>query len=321
MLKKFIRVILLAFLVLLAAHRGAPALENKSSQALTHYIMALLYDDADELSSAVKEYEEVLRLDNDNPLAHLNFAVTLIKKNEINRARDELNLASKFDPEATEPHALLALLNLNEGKFDLAAQEYETALKNASKLNPKNIDVYKSLGALYLRQNNIKKAEDTYRLISELAPQDPEVHFYLGAVYNELKNNALLEKELKKAIALKPDYAEALNFLGYVYVENNKNLFEAENLIKRALKIEPENGAYLDSLGWLYYKRGKIKEAQETLERAASFISDPVVFDHLGDVFLKLKDISNARINWQESLKLNPKQENVGKKIESLKNK
>ena len=143
----------------------------------------------------------------------------------------------------------------------------------------------------------------------------------MGAVYNELKNNALLEKELKKAIALKPDYAEALNFLGYVYVENNKNLFEAENLIKRALKIEPENGAYLDSLGWLYYKRGKIKEAQETLERAASFISDPVVFDHLGDVFLKLKDISNARINWQESLKLNPKQENVGKKIESLKNK
>jgi Tfp pilus assembly protein PilF len=304
-----------------AAYGGVPALEKKSSLALTHYIMALLYDDSGELDLAVKEYEEVLRLDNENPLVHLNFAVTLVRKNEVGRARDELNYSSKLDPEATEPHAVLALLNLAEGKLDLAVQEYEITLKNASNLNPKNIDIYKSLGALYLRQNNIKKAEDTYRLISELAPQDPEVHFYLGVVYSELKNNVLLEKELKKAISLNPDYAEALNFLGYVYVENNKNLKEAEGLIRRALKVEPDNGAYLDSLGWFYYKRGRIKEAKETLEKAAALIYDPVIFDHLGDVFFKMKDINNARINWQESLKLNPKQENVEKKISALRNK
>lgn len=319
--KKLVRVILLVFLIIFAAYGNARALEKKSSLALTHYIMALLYDDSGELGLAVKEYEEALRLDNENPLVHLNFAVTLIRKNEINRARDELNYSSKLDPEATEPHAMLALLNLTEGKLDLAAQEYEITLKNASNLNPKNIDIYKSLGALYLRQNNIKKAEDTYRLISELAPQDPEVHFYLGVVYSELKNNVLLEKELKKAISLNPDYAEALNFLGYVYVENNKNLHEAEGLIRRALKAEPDNGAYIDSLGWFYYKKGRIKEARETLEKAVSFISDPVIFDHLGDVFFKMKDFDNARVNWQESLRLDAKQENVEKKIKALKSK
>lgn len=319
--KKIVRVILLAFLVIFAAQGSVLALERKSSLVLTHYIMALLYDDAGELNLAVKEYEEALKLDNENPLVHLNFAVTLIKKNEVKRAREELNYASKLDPEATEPHAVLALLNLTEGKFDLAAEEYEITLKNASNLNPKNIDIYKSLGALYLRQNNIKKAEDIYRLISELAPEDPEVHFYLGAVYSELKNNVLLEKELRKAISLKPDYAEALNFLGYVYVENNNNLKEAENLIRRALKVEPDNGAYLDSLGWFYYKRGKTKEAKEALERAASLVLDPVIFDHLGDVLFKMKDFSGARINWQESLKLNPKQESLEKKIRALKDK
>lgn len=317
----FVRVILLAFLIISAFQGSAVALEKKPSLALTHYIMALLYDDSGELDLAVKEYEETLKLDNENPLVHLNLAVTLIRKNEVNRAREELNYASKLNPEATEPHAVLALLNLTEGKLDLAAQEYEIALKNAANLNPKNIDIYKSLGALYLRQNNIKKAEDTYRLISELAPQDPEVHFYLGVVYGELKNSVLLEKELKRAISLKPDYAEALNFLGYVYVENNKNLKEAESLILRALKVDPDNGAYLDSLGWLYYKRGRTKEAKETLERAVSLVSDAVIFDHLGDVFFKLNDINNARVNWQESLKLNSKQENVEKKIRALKNK
>jgi len=304
-----------------ATKGGAPALEKKSSLALTHYIMALLYDDSGELSLAVKEYEEALKFDSENPLVHLNLAVTLIRKNEVHRAREELGYASKLSPEAIEPHAVLALLNLTEGKLDLAAQEYELTLKNASNLNPKNIDIYKSLGALYLRQDNIKKAEDTYRTISELAPQDPEVHFYLGIIYSELKNSVLLEKELKKAISLNPDYAEALNFLGYVYVENNKNLREAENLIRRALKIDPDNGAYLDSLGWLYYKRGRIKEAREILVRASSLVLDAVIFDHLGDVFLKMKDFSSARLNWQESLKLNPEQENVEKKIRALKNK
>jgi Tfp pilus assembly protein PilF len=314
-------VIFLAFMILSFAKGSAPASENKSSLALTHYIMALLYDNSGELGLAVKEYEGALKLDNENPLVHLNFAVTLIRRNEVNRAREELNYASKLDPKATEPHVVLALLNLTEGKLDLAAQEYEITLKNASNLNPKNIDIYKSLGALYLRQNNIKKAEDTYRLISELAPQDPDVHFYLGVIYSELNNNVLLEKELKKAIFLKPDYAEALNFLGYVYVENNKNFKDAESLIRRALKIEPDNGAYLDSLGWLYYKRGRIVEAKEALEKAASLVSDAVIFDHLGDVFFKMRDTNSARVNWQESLRLDSKQENVEKKIRALKDK
>jgi len=283
--------------------------------------MALLYDGKGELNLAVREYEEALKLDDENPLVHLNLAVTLIKNNEVSRAREELDYASKLSPQATEPHAILALLNLTEGKLDLAAQEYEITLKNASNLNPKNIDIYKSLGALYLRQNNIKKAEDTYRLISELAPQDPEVHLYLGLVYSELKNDLLLEKELKKAISLNPDYSEALNFLGYHYVENNKNLKEAERLIRRALKIEPDNGAYLDSLGWLYFKRGKIKEAKEILSKASLLLSDAVIFDHLGDVFFKMKDFKNARINWQESLNLDPGQENVKKKIRLLEDK
>jgi Tfp pilus assembly protein PilF len=314
-------VIFSALLIIFVLQGSAFALERKSSLALTHYIMALLYDDSGELDLAVKEYEQVLKLDNENSLAHLNFAVTLIKKNEVNRAREELNYASKLSPEATGPHAVLALLNLTEGKLDLAAQEYEITLKKASNLNPKNIDIYKSLGALYLRQNNIKKAEDTYRLISDLAPQDPEVHFYLGVVYSELKNSVLLEKELKKAISLNPDYAEALNFLGYVYVENNKNFKEAESLILKALKIDPDNGAYLDSLGWLYYKRGRVKEAKEILEKAASLVSDAVIFDHLGDAFFKMKDFDSARINWQESLKLNPQQKDIDKKISALKNK
>ncbi len=314
----FIRFLLIACLIILVVNEEAPALDKKLSLAMSHYIMALLYDNSGEVGLAVREYEKALKFDRDNPLIHLNLAITLIRDNEIKRARGELDYSIKLDPEAAEPYVVSALLNISEGKLNLAAKEYERALKNASKLNPENIEIYKSLGVLYLRQNDFKKAEETYHIVSGLAPFDPEVHFYLGVAYSELKKNSLLESELKKAISLRPDYAEALNFLGYVYVENNKNLKEAERLIKKALELEPDNGAYLDSLGWLYYKRGKFQAAKQALEKASYLISDPVVFNHLGDLFIKLKDKRSARLNWEESLKLDPTQRDVSDKINKL---
>lgn len=280
--------------------------------------MAVMYEDLGDIDRAIQEYKKALKADNKSSVIHLNLAASLIKKNDIPRAIEELNLIVSFDPEAIEPHAILAILYSSQNKPDLATAEYEKALKCASKLEPKNIDIYKSLGAIYLQQKKIKAALDTYRLILNLSPNDAGAHFYLGSIYNELKNNKKAEIELKRAIELKPDYHEALNFLGYLYVEENKNLDQAEAMIKKALEMEPNNGAYIDSLGWFYFKKGKFKEAIKELEKAISLLEDPVIFDHLGDAYLKINDLEKAKLNWQDSLKLDAKQDKVKKKLEKL---
>jgi tetratricopeptide (TPR) repeat protein len=174
------------------------------------------------------------------------------------------------------------------------------------------------LGAIYLQQKKFKDAENTYHLILELSPEDHEAHFYLGGIYNELKNNARAQEELKRAIELKPDYHQALNYLGYLYVEEDRNLIQAETMIKKALEIDPNNGAYIDSLGWLYFKRGNHKEAIKELEKAISQLEDPVIYDHLGDTYLKLNDIEKAKLNWEKSLKMDAKQNKVREKIEKV---
>ncbi len=294
------------------------ASENRYG-SLAHYIMALYYDGSGQLDRAVKEYKEAIRIEKDNSLIHLNFAVTLLKKNKIRESREELQLSAQFDPESVEPHLLLVLLNLLQGEISSAAREYEIALKNASRINPKNIEIYKSLGEFYLARKDALKAKDIYKFLCELAPNDPQAHFLLGVAYGELKEYVLCEKAIRKSLELKPDYAQALNHLGYTLVENNRNLREAERLIKKAIKLEPNNGAYLDSLGWLYYKRGRLKDSQKLLERAIEVFPDPVIFDHLGDLFLKAGNKQQAVINWKESLKLDPGQETVRKKIEGVK--
>jgi Tfp pilus assembly protein PilF len=102
-------------------------------------------------------------------------------------------------------------------------------------------------------------------------------------------------------------------------VEEDKNLEEAAKLIRKALEMEPGNGAYIDSLGWFYFKKGKYAEALKELERASSLLSDPVIYEHLGDTYFKMGNPGKAKINWEESLKLDPQQDQVKKKIEGLK--
>ncbi|MCM8800915.1 MAG: tetratricopeptide repeat protein [Candidatus Omnitrophica bacterium] len=293
--------------------------EKINPRSLTHYILAVTYDNLNQLDRAIQEYKKALSLDYNNSIIHLGLGCSYIKMDKIPQAIKELNLAVKFNPEAVEPHAILALVYLAEGKPELATQEYEIALKNASLLQPKNIEIYKNLGAVYLRQKKFKEAQDIYRLILELTPQDAQIHLYMAVIYDELKDKDNVEKELKKAIELNPDYHEAMNYLGYLYVEENKNLEEAEIMIKKALELDPSNGAYIDSLGWLYFKQGRLEEALEELEKASSLLEDPVIYDHLGEVYFKLGFLDKAKQAWQRSLELKPDQETVRLKLEKIK--
>ncbi|MFH1397590.1 MAG: tetratricopeptide repeat protein [Candidatus Omnitrophota bacterium] len=317
--KRYFKRLILGVLASLIISSQARAFDKKESIALSRYIIAEMYAQLGETSSAIQEYKSALKADYQNAAIHLGLATTFFKDNQVDKAAEELNLAIKFDPDAVEPHAILALLYFSQNKVSLANAEYETALKKAIDIQPENADIYKNLGLLYLRQKKFKEAEGIYRLVLNISSQDAQVYFYLANISDELKNRAEAVKNLKKALELKPDYSPALNYLGYLYVEEGKNLDEAGDMIRRALEIEPDNGAYVDSLGWFYFKKGKTKEAIKELEKASGLMPDPVIYDHLGDAYFKINDLEKAKINWQKSLEMDNAQEKIKKKIEGIK--
>ena len=127
---------------------------------------------------------------------------------------------------------------------------------------------------------------------------------------------------LRKSIALDPENsAEACNYLGYMWADHNMNLEEAETMIRRALQSEPNNASYLDSLGWVEFRKGQFDRALDDLLRAAKTAEreDPVVFEHIGDTYLKLNRTREALEAWQKALSLDPKNKNLADKIQAAK--
>src|SRR5207302_4646386 len=118
-----------------------------------------------------------------------------------------------------------------------------------------------------------------------------------------------------------PNNATACNDLGYLWADQGKNLREAEELIRKALDLarkqkragpplggdaDKDNAAYVDSLGWVLFRRGQVDAARQELEKAAGLPDgeDPVIWDHLGDVYQHLELAAQARQAWQRALHL-----------------
>jgi tetratricopeptide (TPR) repeat protein len=149
-----------------------------------------------------------------------------------------------------------------------------------------------------------------------------DIRYTLSQVYSNAKDYARAEEVLRQVLKDSSEDATAHNDLGYIMADRGKNLEESEQLIRKALELDrkqkedgklggaegdAETAAYLDSLGWVLFKRGKLDEARKAMEKACSLPGgddDPVVWDHMGDVYYRAKEAAKARQAWRKALDL-----------------
>jgi tetratricopeptide (TPR) repeat protein len=149
-----------------------------------------------------------------------------------------------------------------------------------------------------------------------------EIRYVLSFIYSTAHQNPQAEEQLELILKSDPNNATACNDLGYLWADQGKKLSEAEDLIRKALDLDREqrksgppireaqpdndNAAYLDSLGWVLFRRGQLEAARQELEKAASLPEgeDPVILDHLGDVYQRLEMTARAQESWERALHL-----------------
>jgi tetratricopeptide (TPR) repeat protein len=179
--------------------------------------------------------------------------------------------------------------------------------------------------ALYRGQHleqAVSEAEKLLKATSDSRGQR-QVHYLLSTIHSARKDLAKSEEELQKVLAIDPEDATACNDLGYIWADQGKNLEEAERLVRKALELDraargkrngtldngpavEDNAAYVDSLGWVLFRRGRLDEACKELERAARLMpeDDPVIWEHLGEVYLEQGQRDRARSAWEKAIKL-----------------
>lgn len=192
-------------------------------------------------------------------------------------------------------------------------------LRRAIALAPDSLAPRVMLARFYDQQRRNDEAEQIWTETAQRFPGHNGVAFDLAACREKRGDLAGAEAAVRDVLRREPDNPTALNFLGYLWADHERNLDQAVDLIERALAQDPDNGAYIDSLGWAYYRLGRLGEARVQLERAARLTGgDPVVLEHLGDVYkgLALKDL--AREQYRLSLAAEPGNPRVRAKLDAL---
>jgi tetratricopeptide (TPR) repeat protein len=289
------------------------------AKSLAHYTMGQIYDLLGQSQQAIEEYQKASQYDEGSYIIHLRLGADFARLDMLSKAKDELYLVNQYNPDDLQSHYLLALIHSTEKDFEKAASEYEHILKSFSQSEPDNVEIYGYLGQLYYSQRKYKQAIEQFEKMLSLDDKNADVMYMLGSLYIEVKENDKAIAILKKSIEIDPDHDGSLNSLAYLYADNDSRLDEAFKMIQKALELSPNNGAYLDTLGWIYYKKNDYKKALETLQKADQVLKDPVIYDHLADVYLKLNMFDDAIKHWELSLKLMPTQEDVKKKLEHVK--
>src|SRR5437868_9385087 len=265
--------------------------------------LALLYGEEKEYPKAIDQLTQILKASPTELKIRDYLGYLYEESKDTKKAIETYTFNIQLEPSYFEGHLHLGMLCYRLKQFPEAI----THLTQALTINAKQPEAHIVLGLTYLQQEQF---EDAAKVLEEGIKQNPksaDLYFNLGTVYDKLNRFDDVVRVMETAIRLDPHHADALNYLGYSYAERGVKIDQALSLTKRAVALKPSNGYYVDSLAWALFKSGMFTEALTEMKRAVALAGDdPVLYEHLGDIYAKQRNLSDAREAWLHALELDP---------------
>ncbi|MEO8240767.1 MAG: tetratricopeptide repeat protein [bacterium] len=186
-----------------------------------------------------------------------------------------------------------------------------------------DLSVQTALGDALRRQGHCDQAVMAYDTAIALLPRPEPGNwpmFYKRAGCEAALNDwPAAQADFIAALKLDPTEPRLLNELGYTYVDRGENLDEALKMIQQAVAGSPNSGYIVDSLAWAYFRMGRYADAVAPQEKASKLMPvDPVVTDHLGDIYWMVGRKREAQFQWRRALSFNPDPKDRGRIIHKL---
>jgi tetratricopeptide (TPR) repeat protein len=202
----------------------------------------------------------------------------------------------------------------SQGKTDAAIE----ALQALARTHTDLVGVQFALGDILRLEERFDEAEVAYTaaiaLQDTLSDEDWVLFFYRGICHEQSKDWAAAEADFRKSLELNGNQPQVLNYLGYGLVDRGEKLDEALGMIKKAVADDPQKGYIIDSLAWALFRLGRYDEALEPMEKASLLEPvDPIVTDHLGDVYWMVDRKLEARFQWRRALSFDPTEKDAAR--------
>ena len=186
-----------------------------------------------------------------------------------------------------------------------ANSEVVTLLESALKVLPDDFRVNFFLGVAYSRLNKNIEAVRVLEHAHDLNSKDINAISQLALVYDNMKKHDESDNLYEEALKIDSANPTLLNNYSYSLADRGLQLQRALEMARKAVEAQPDSASFLDTIGWVYYQLGEYEEAETYIKRAIEKGDvNPVLYEHLGDVYYKMNDKDKAVEEWSRALNL-----------------
>lgn len=231
--------------------------------------------------------DSILGQDPDNAMNNVALSLYWLQQNDLKLAEDFLRKALRVNREDTIALNIRGLINLRQGKYEIARWILEEKVLT---IDPANAEGWANLGMVYVNLGDQARAVVAFKNAVQLNKSSVSARLNLGAIYLEYLNYRDAARVYKQALELEKDNLEALT--GYALsLEGLRDPKEAANYYERVLAKDPARHAILVRLAIIYYKyfndsgkaiakwKAYLKQALDTDPDTAQAVADKLKAD------------------------------------------
>jgi tetratricopeptide (TPR) repeat protein len=219
------------------------------------------------------------------------------------KALDRINAQIAKSPKNSGFYVMLAELQLQNKNFDQAS----AAAQKAMDVNPDDGEAVALYAQLQSQRGEAANAIGAWERWLKAHPNNAGAIAILGSLEESRGDLRKAEDYYKQALAIQPTQPVAANNLAYLMLKNGENPDVALTLAETARRSMPNSTNTADTLAWAYYYKGTYGFARDLLEDAIKVDPNSATMQyHLGMVYSKLGDRTNAALHLKKAITLSP---------------
>lgn len=284
---------------LLAAH-----LDKTPGDALGWNLLGIARAETGDTSGTDAAFERALRLQPTDPTFHENYGVALLRRNETERALEQLDAAIAGNAKSLRALSAAAFAAEGSGQTERSL----AYLVRAKALAPDSVPLLTQFGRVCLQRDLGQDALEALRKAHGLAPDDNQVLYLLAAAHITVEKYADAFALLQTYLTRVQNNPTAYHSMGWLQVKLGRSA-EARAPFERALELAPKFVAPLLELAELDIKDGETERARTRLDRVLA-LEPKSARGHLlaGDLARDAGDAAAARRAYETSIEIDPAQ-------------